>query len=141
MSDSGKDPTKDEWIITLSVNRARRLAERGEVEQAYQILMGVTDQKNASTLNNLLAVWKDELLTDLRKRFPDLRIYPQRAGNPTEDLKKYNLRAKEVYILNLFDGVTTIEDALAISPVDEFETLRATSKLIKLGLIQLGQPA
>lgn len=127
---------KGDWIVEMSVSRARKLALEGRLEEAYDILVGVTGHNNRTTLFNLRSEWRNDLLRELRKRFADLTVYPQRT--PTADLKKLNLKSREMYVYELFDGVTSLEDAIALSPVDELDTLRSVARLVDLGLLSLG---
>lgn len=131
--------TKGEWFIELSVNRARKLALEGKIEEAYDILVGVGGHNTRTTLFNLRSAWRQELLRALRARFTDTSVYPRRLVDAAA-LKQYALKSREAYVLELFDGVTSLEDAVALSPVDEVDTLRSVARLIDLRLLTLGQP-
>lgn len=127
---------KGDWAVEMSVNRARKLALEGRIEEAYDILVGVTGHNNRTTFFNLRTEWRNDLLKTLRKRFTDLAIYPQRLAGV--DVKKLNLKSREMYVYELFDGVTSLEDAIALSPVDEVDTLRSVARLLDLGALQVG---
>lgn len=127
---------KGDWIVEMSVSRARKLALEGRIEEAYDILVGVTGHNNRTTFFNLRTAWRNDLLKVLRQRFSDLAIYPQRT--PGVDLKKLALKSREMYVFELFDGVTSLEDAIALSPVDELDTLRSVARLIDLNALKVG---
>jgi hypothetical protein len=129
---------KGEWFVELSVSRARKLALEGKLEEAYDILVGVSGHNTRPTLFNLRTTWRGELLGALRARFPDMNVYPQRLVEGAA-LKAYSLKSREAYVHELFDGVTTLEDAVALSPVDEVDTLRSVARLIDLGVLSLGK--
>lgn len=127
---------KGDWIVEMSVSRARKLALEGRIEEAYDILVGVTGHNNRTTFFNLRTEWRNELLKVLRQRFTDLSIYPQQVSGA--DVKKLSLKSREMYVFDLFDGVTSLEDAVALSPVDELDTLRSVARLMDLGILRVG---
>ena len=127
---------KTEWFVELSVSRARKLALEGKIEEAYDILVGISGQENRQTIFNLRAEWRTALLVALRKRFPNMGLFPRRLVDGAA-VKKFALKSREAYVLELFDGVTTLEDAVALSPVDEVDTLRSVARLIDLGVLGL----
>lgn len=127
---------KGDWIVEMSVSRARKLALEGRIEEAYDILVGVTGHNNRTTFYNLRTEWRNELLKALRQRFTDMSVYPQRVAG--SDIKKLSLKSREMYVYELFDGVTSLEDAVALSPVDELDTLRSVARLMDLGVLRVG---
>lgn len=77
---------------------------------------------------------EERLLSELQKRFHDRDVYPHRM-RANLDLRSYHLTSHDVFVLGLFDGCTTLGDALALSPHAELETLRAVAKLTDPGLL------
>jgi hypothetical protein len=102
-------------------------------------LVGVTGHNNRTSLLALRSEWRQKLLAQLRERFRDLSIYPLQTER-VANIKEMSLRSREVYVMALFDGMTSLEDALAVSPVDEVDTLRSVARLIDLGLLSIGTP-
>lgn len=127
---------KTEWVVELSFNRAKRLAGNGDLEGAYDIISELPGRDSRETFMAMRRSWREALLVTLRARFPSMEIYPLPAQN-IRDLKRFNLKSREVFVLGLYDGVTSLDDAVAVSPVDELDTLRATDRLISLGLLRI----
>lgn len=119
---------------------AKKLAEAGKYDEAYELLLSLSFELSSNSFLDFRTLCHDILLESLRKRFSDLTLYPQRlTGN--RELRKYQLKSREAFILGLIDGALTLDDILAISPVDELDTLRALARLLDLGLIGFGHAA
>jgi hypothetical protein len=123
--------TRDPANTTLQ--RVRELMDDGDLVQAYDLLIA---HKEQLYVNSLLTDLSQILLRELRSRFWDLGVYPQRHAL-IADIRSYKLYSHDVYILGLFDGATTVGEALAISPSDELKTLRSIAKLCDLGLLSV----
>lgn len=126
---------------TSLLEKATGLAEKGRLDEAYELICILAfNTSRASQVRALKAAWRAALLDKLRKRFSNLNAYPQRLTSNTE-VKRFQVKSREAFILGLIDGTVTLDDVLAISPVDELDTLRAMARLIDLGLLGIGTPA
>lgn len=130
----GSDTTHDR---VLQVNR---LAEAGKTEAAYELVLELSHEAEVKGLATVRLALHDALLSQLLRQFPDQQVFPQRLAS-NDVLKRYSLRTREVFILGLIDGTTTLGEVIAISPVDELDTLRAIAKMTALGLIGFGSNA
>lgn len=130
--------TGDE-LVEKALASAQRFAADGHTERAYDVICDLYEafpNVESPLLAQLRARWRYSLLDTYRRRFSDMNLFPQRAPMPV-DLKKYRLRSHEVFLYEQIDGSVSIEDTLAISPVDEIDTFRAISKLASFQLISL----
>lgn len=121
---------------TSIIEEAKRLLGEGDLVQAYDLLSVLRQTMAAQELRDTIAT---HLLTEYRGRLLRFPLYPQRLS-VLGDIRRYRLTANDVYVLGLYDGQTCIADAIAISPLDELATLRATAKLIDLGLVSGAAP-
>lgn len=119
------------------LRKAKSLADAGRLDEAYEIIVALTLQHTTNSIANLSSAWAEMLLGRLRKRFSNKDAYPQRLTNIGE-IRRYRLKSREAFLLGLVDGTTTIDELIAISPVDELDTLRALAHLIDLGLLGIG---
>lgn len=112
------------------LDEAKRLVKEGDLLQAYDLLT-VKQSLEIVRLRNAIA---DHLRTELSVRLLRRTYFPQRLAI-LGDIRGYRLTADDVYVLGLFDGITSIADAVDISPLNQLATLRSTAKLIDLGLL------
>jgi hypothetical protein len=68
-----------------------------------------------------------------RKRVPSIRATPAATGKPAEN----HLSPEEQRVLALADGVRSVEEIAALTTLGEFETTRATYRLIEAGYLSL----
>ena len=123
------------------LEKATGLADKGKLDEAYELICILAfNTSRSSQVRALKAAWRAALLDKLRTRFCDLKAYPQRLTSNAE-VKRFQVKSREAFILGLIDGSVTLDDILAISPVDELDTLRALARLIDLGLLGDGTPA
>jgi hypothetical protein len=120
--------------------RAKSLADAGKYDEAYELILGLTFELSSHSFLDFRTLCRDILLKGLRARFADLNVYPQRLTTDRE-LRNYKLKAREAFIVGLIDGTLTLDDILAVSPVDELDTLRALARLLDLGIIGIGHQA
>lgn len=122
----------DEKELERSVGEA--LAEDALVE-AYDLLRQAEDvYADRATYIRLREEVESRLRVELSRRFQDLTVHPTRL-RPAVDIRSYRLTSFDVYVLGLFDGVTSLADALALSLKQELQTLRSVAKLTDLGLL------
>lgn len=123
------------------LEKAKHLAEKGKLDEAYELICILAFNGNhADYVRTLRSAWRAALLDTLRKRFANLNAYPQRLTSNAE-VKRFQVKSREAFILGLIDGTVTLDDIIAISPVDELDTLRALAKLVDLGLLGVGESA
>jgi hypothetical protein len=124
-----------------SLQHAKRLAEAGKLDEAYEMLVSLSyGQVPTHTITHLYAALRKSILEKLRQRFPNPNAFPQRLTS-NADVKQYHLKAREAFILGQIDGTLAIDDIIAISPVDELATLQALARMIDLGLLGIGVSA
>lgn len=116
---------------------AQRLADQGRIEQAYELFDELFYERDSTLVAATRSRLRDMLLTKLRRRFADpLAMVTRLCDN--DEIKRHRLRAREAFLLGLMDGALTLDDILAISPVDELDTLLCLAKLADLRLIAIG---
>lgn len=120
--------------------KAKALAGAGKIDEAYELILALSFEYSSDSFVGMREGWQRILLDRLYKRFPNREVYPQRvpfAGS----LRRFNLKSREAFLLGCIDGNFTLDEIIAISPVDELDTLRAVARLQDFGLIAFGYAA
>lgn len=110
------------------------LAEAGRVEDAYELLAVDSDPSLPPEAHVFKARLREQMRQALTRRFPTHDVILRREA--LQDLRSLPLCARDVFMLHLFREELPLRDALALSPLDEIDNLRAIAKLIDLGLMR-----
>jgi tetratricopeptide (TPR) repeat protein len=116
---------------------ARERLRAGDLDGAFELLSQAERRDpDALEVQSLLDLVRSRLTHRYRERIGDGRQVPRVQVGPDEMLK-YNLPATAGFVLSLVDGATSVEDVLALSGLDAFETLRVLSGLVDAGIVGL----
>jgi len=110
----------------------------GLIDEAYELLTtaggpGAMDLESLGLLELLRA----HLHEDVLRRFGSPRSVPVVEMAP-EDLMKFNLPAGAGFLLSRIDGVTPLEDLMAVSALDPFDTMHTLGRLLEAGIVGVG---
>lgn len=130
----GAAPAGDEGGALIE--EALALLRRGELAEGLDLLEnlaarepGRLDVQAALELTraSLLRVYRDRV--GRGSHVPRVRI-------PPEQVMRYNLPASAGFLLSLIDGLTCVDDLLALSGMDPFDVLRGLSNLLDAGIVE-----
>lgn len=124
-------------LATLASRHAQRLAGRGQLRSAYELLVNLRDANTADpSLHGARLELESRLLGELRNRFSNLTAIPRQAVAP-DDLRRHKLQAFDAYVWNFFDGSTSLQDAVDVVSASELDVLYSVAKLADLALITM----
>ncbi len=111
------------------------LVSGGMIDEAYELLTTTTSEKEADleTLA-LLELLRMHLHEDVLVRLGSTESVPRIEMAP-EDLMKFNLPAGAGFLISRIDGLTPVEDLVAVSGMDPFETMHTLGRLLEAGIV------
>jgi hypothetical protein len=118
--------------------RAHALAAAGRVDEAYELLAGYAEEALPPGAAALRGELRRRVLARLASLFPPESVL-RRVVPP--DMRTFPLRAQDMYVFGLLQQEIALGDMLAISPLDELDSLRVVAKLVELGLVMRSAPA
>lgn len=119
------------------LDQAKQTVADGKYDEAFGLLELIPEVDHSRpTVLQIRTACEGALLASLRLRFSDLEVYPQR-NLQLANFKAYRLDAHDGYVWDLFDGGTSLDDAIAISPRSELQTLRSVARLVDLDLLMI----
>ncbi len=114
---------------------ALELLSGGLVDDAYQLLT-TTSMDVASELESLalIELLRTHLVDDVIMRVGSVSSVPivEVAG---EELMKFNLPPGAGFLISRIDGQTPVEDLVAVSGMDPFETYHTLGRLLESGIV------
>ena len=138
-SGSDADPDETEGPTAAEIRgEVLELVAGGLIDEAYELLTtaggpGAMDLESLGLLELLRA----HLHEDVLRRFGSPRSVPVVEMAP-EDLMKFNLPAGAGFLLSRIDGVTPLEDLMAVSALDPFDTMHTLGRLLEAGIVGVG---
>ncbi len=123
--------TDPSWL-----DEARALFRQGRGRDALELLGALAaDRPDDLELQGHLELMRTHLFRDSRQRLAGGRAVPRlRLG--ADQLLKYNLPASAGFLLSMVDGVTPVDDLLALSGMDPFEALQVLDRLLDAGIVE-----
>ena len=114
---------------------ALELAQGGMVDEAYDLMTstiseGPTDAESLA----LLELLRMHLHEDVLRRLGSASSVPVVEVSP-EDLMKFNLPAGAGFLISRIDGATPVEDLVAVSGMDPFDTMHTLGRLLEAGIV------
>lgn len=120
--------------------RAQGLANAGRDDEAYELLAPFDGGALPAGAAALRAGLRERVMRRLAAQFPpDARL----ESVTPPDMRAFPLRAQDMFVIGLLRNEIALQDMLAISPLDELDSLRVVAKLVGLGLVRraaLDQP-
>lgn len=134
--DSAMGPVPDELR-----EETLELLSGGLIDEAYELLTTPTEGRppELETLA-LLELLRTHLYDDLLKRVGGVRAVPV-VEMADEDLMKINLPSGAGFLLSCIDGLTPVEDLVAVSGMDPFEALHTLGRLFDADIVGLAEIA
>jgi tetratricopeptide (TPR) repeat protein len=112
------------------------LLRAGELQQGLELLETLVGREpNDLEAQAFLELTRGALLRSYRARVGRGAAAPRVRIAPAE-VMKYNLPAAAGFLLSLIDGRLSVEELLAVSGMDPFETLRALTNLLDAGIVE-----
>lgn len=114
---------------------AMDLAQGGMIDEAYD-LMTSTISEGPSDPDSLalLELLRMHLHEDVLRRLGSSASVPVVEMSP-EDLMKFNLPAGAGFLISRIDGATSVDDLVAVSGMDPFETMHTLGRLLDAGIV------
>lgn len=126
----------EERLYQMTLLQARKLEDAGKLLEAYEIVNNLAESFGENDeLRRLRQNLRGALHRQLARRFGDRSIRLQQLVTTPELRKRRSLRARDALLFEKLDGATTIDDLLALSPLDEVDTFVALARLIDLQLV------
>ena len=107
----------------------------GLIDEAYDLMTSTAGDGPADleTLA-LLELLRMHLHEDVMRRLGSAASVPVVEVSP-EDLMKFNLPAGAGFLISRIDGQTPVEDLVAVSGMDPFETMHTLGRLLEAGIV------
>lgn len=119
------------------VGAARRLIASEQFEESLELLQSAAEASEFNLeLQATIELVRGNLFASYRQFVGDLAGVPTLVADPAE-LTKFNLPKDAGFLLSLVDGVTNLENIVAVSGMDSFEALRTTKNLIEVGIVSM----
>ena len=114
---------------------ALELLAGGLVEDAYQLL-STTPTSGTADLETLavMELLRTHLIDDVLMQVGSASAVPI-VEMAAEELMKFNLPSGAGFLLSRIDGHTTVEDLVALSGMDPFETFHTLGRLLEAGIV------
>lgn len=113
--------------------RAQGLANAGRYDEAYELLAPFDGEALPAGAKALRDGLRERVMQRLAARFPPDALL-ESVSPP--DMRAYPLRAQDMFVIGLLRNEIALRDMLAISPLDELDSLRVVAKLVDLGLVR-----
>jgi hypothetical protein len=125
----------EDRLYHMTLAQARKLEDGGKLLEAYEIVLNLVEgYGETDELKVLRTTLRGALSRQLQRRFADRSVRLSRLVAP-QDLRKKPLRSRDALVFEKLDGVTSIDDLLAVSPLDEVDTFVALARLIDQHLV------
>lgn len=114
---------------------ALELLAGGLVEDAYQLLT-TTPTTGTGDLETLAVIelMRTHLVDDVLMQLGSASAVPI-VEMAAEELMKFNLPSGAGFLLSRIDGQTSVEDLVALSGMDPFETFHTLGRLLEAGIV------
>ncbi|MCP3985794.1 MAG: hypothetical protein GY723_15525 [bacterium] len=146
MSESTSSTTSQDPNEAASLLRPEELREEalellsgGLVDDAYQLLTATqgAGESEPETLA-LVELLRTHLVDDVLMQVGSPSAMPV-IEMDAEDLMKFNLPAGAGFLLSRIDGQTQVDDLVALSGMDPFETYHTLGRLLEAGIVGVAE--
>lgn len=125
----------EDRLFQLTLSQARKLSDNGKLLDAYDIVINLAESFGENDeLRLLRETLRGALHRQLARRFGDRSMRLQQLVSASE-LRNKRLRARDALLFEKVDGASSIDDILAVSPLDELDTFAALARLIDQRLV------
>jgi hypothetical protein len=115
---------------------AIQLLRSGALQEGLDLLEALAGRQPGDLeVQAFLELARGALLRTYRARVGSGTVAPRVRASPAE-VMKCNLPAAAGFLLSLIDGCLSIDELLAVSGMDPFETLRTLSNLLDTGIVE-----
>lgn len=134
--DSG---TAGDLLASELREEALELLAGGLVDDAYQLLT-TTPSDGSAELESLalIELLRTHLVDDVLLRLGSSSAVPVVEIGP-KDLMKFNLPPGAGFLLSRIDGQTPVDDLVAVSGMDPFETFHTLGRLLEAGIVGVAE--
>lgn len=119
------------------VEEAGERLEAEDLEGALDLFRAAADlEPDRIEVEGYIDAIRSQLLQRYRKRVGETGAVPKLLIQPSA-ITRHQLPADAGFVLSLMDGETTVEQLIALSGMDAFETLRILNDLVDAGIAGL----
>ena len=127
----------EETAQQVVIREARQLIAGSQLEESLELLQRAAENNEyCLELEATIELVRGSLYVTYREFVGDLASVPKMSTDPAE-ITKFNLPKNAGFLLSMVDGVTSLEDLMAVSGMDSFDALRTTKKLIEVGIVRM----